>query len=183
MTTLNIPFIGDPHKHTIQDAIGLLDTEGRSGLVVGGEGGSRLLFLGALLDAQDKGAVSLADVFGGPPVDVKVEDPEVRRRGGILGMIVAPVSTESGQAYEPPVGSVAGAVVTSATATEATIFVRDAALGIILGNAVTYKCNGTPRHRFPDAYGNYPSGAGAVCPRYPECSLAGGGQPTVSPGR
>ena len=40
-----------------------------------------------------------------------------------------------------------------------------------------YRCNGQPRHYFPDPYVS----ARVPCPRYPECSLPGGAVPKIVP--
>jgi hypothetical protein len=176
MDTIAIPLIQASSAISIAEALEELKRWRRAGLVVEDEDNYRMLYIRHLLEARRDGINRLASIKGGYPVHL-LEPVDMSSFGLDL---VRPLKTV--MPYQALFSSFRlqdkDYALAGGTRDTAIIVTRRETETYTLGLSGGFQCNGVPiNHFFPDpqVYNGQP------CPKYPECSLPGGGWPVVSP--
>jgi hypothetical protein len=168
-----IPFLSE--SLTVSKALDALKQRGRSGMVVESPAhGYRVLFTGDLLQARASRISRVAAIE--LPADrtcVLLDMPQARRYGvdlvrpwktsGKFSKLLTQLNTEFALA------GVTSDTVMIVSARETWVEAMNMTSG--------YECTGTPTHYFPEPRVR----PNQRCPRYPLCSLPGGGVPTIRP--
>jgi hypothetical protein len=156
----------------IDGALAVLRAKNRSGVVVQSASGYRLLHVGDILYARDRGLATLGDVDGGQPV-IQLEAQHVKE---FRLNTTSPKSTW--QEYETFLRGVAHRYTLLSTTGSTAMLVTASELDTLaLTLTGGYQCDGTPTHYFPQPRVSN----GEDCPKWPECTGPGGRKSKVHP--
>jgi hypothetical protein len=177
METIAVPLIQAATRASVESAIAELKRRQRVGLIVEKTDDYQLLYIRHLLEAKRDQITLVSEITGG--YSVHLLTPGDMQSFGLD--LVRPMQTQLQYEnfFASPIALKKDYALVGATPDTAIIVTRHETLKYMLAATTGgFQCNGTPKNHFfpdPDVVD------GQDCPKYPECTLPGGGTPVISP--
>jgi hypothetical protein len=136
---------------------------------------SRLIFIGRLFEARDRGVDMLAQVQGQPiHIHDRVETGDMVLDQVRQSLFNTPDQFENlFKGFLPPDTRF---ILAGQAGARAVLVSGHETWAAMVGNTQVYECNGSPKHYFPDPQVS----EGETCPKWPECTAPGGGKTVVT---